>query len=156
MQLPSHSTFRPTRPLLIWDGQCGFCKYWAIRWRHLTGSSVRYAPYQRVHYLIDEIAKQEFAKAVRLIETDGKIYSGAHAAYKTLQYTNKWNFLLAWYKNHRWFKKASDLGYRFISKNRPALYRLTVTFCGKNPHSPTPYWIFYLATLLFIVAWALD
>lgn len=156
MQLPSHSTFRPMRPLLIWDGQCGFCKYWVIRWRHLTGHSIRYVPYQRIHQRIDEIPENEFRKAVRLIETDGKIYSGAHAAYRVLHYTHRWNFLLAGYKKYTWFRKASDMGYRFISNNRPALYRLTVLFFGEDPHNPNPYWIFYLAALLFIIAWVLS
>ena len=35
-----------TRPLLIYDGDCGFCKYLVRYWQKLTGDRVAYAPYQ--------------------------------------------------------------------------------------------------------------
>ena len=34
------------RPLLIYDGDCGFCNYWVRYWQKLTGDRVAYAPYQ--------------------------------------------------------------------------------------------------------------
>ena len=36
------------RPLLVYDGDCGFCGYWARYWQKLTGASVDYRPYQEV------------------------------------------------------------------------------------------------------------
>lgn len=156
MQLPTHSTYRPTLPLLIWDGQCGFCKYWVIRWYHITGGSVRYVPYQNIHHRIEEIPEKAFGEAVRLIGTDGKIYSGAHAVYRTLHHTPKWRFLFYWYRKWIWFKKISDLGYRLVSDNRAALYKLTKLLFGKDPHKPKHYWVLYFVVFLFIVVWALS
>jgi hypothetical protein len=37
-----------THPQLIFDGDCGFCGYWARYWQQLTGDSVDYRPYQQV------------------------------------------------------------------------------------------------------------
>ena len=36
------------KPLLIWDGDCDFCRKWVDRWRHVTRDRVDYAPYQEV------------------------------------------------------------------------------------------------------------
>jgi predicted DCC family thiol-disulfide oxidoreductase YuxK len=42
-------------PLLIYDGDCGFCVYWARYWRKLTGDRVDYRPYQQVAAQYPEI-----------------------------------------------------------------------------------------------------
>ena len=36
------------RPLLIYDGDCGFCVYSVRYWQKLTGDAVEYRPYQDV------------------------------------------------------------------------------------------------------------
>ena len=36
------------RPLMAFDGDCGFCRFWIERWRGATGSKVDYEPYQKV------------------------------------------------------------------------------------------------------------
>ncbi|HEY3359167.1 MAG TPA: lipase maturation factor family protein [Polyangia bacterium] len=38
------TTDPPRRPVLIWDGGCGFCARWIARWRVLTGEAVEYLP----------------------------------------------------------------------------------------------------------------
>ena len=133
MPLEIYSKFKPQTPHLIWDGKCGFCKYWVIKWKKLTANKVRYIPFQQIHDQIEELSEQDFKEAVRLIETDGQIYSGAHAAYRTLHYSSRWAFLLSWYQKFTLFKKLSDSTYQLIANNRPALYKLTKTFFGKNP-----------------------
>ena len=34
------------RPLLVYDGDCGFCRKWVRRWQLRTGDRADYAPYQ--------------------------------------------------------------------------------------------------------------
>src|SRR5437870_6301564 len=36
------------RPLLVFDGECPFCRAWVTYWKHLTGDRVLYASYQEV------------------------------------------------------------------------------------------------------------
>ena len=36
----------PDRPVLVFDGDCGFCRIWIGRWRHHTGETVEYQPFQ--------------------------------------------------------------------------------------------------------------
>jgi hypothetical protein len=34
------------RPTLVYDGDCGICRYWVDYWQALTGERVAYRPYQ--------------------------------------------------------------------------------------------------------------
>ena len=34
------------KPLLVYDGNCGFCRLWIDRWRVITGDRLLYAPFQ--------------------------------------------------------------------------------------------------------------
>ena len=33
-------------PIMLYDGDCGFCKHWIEKWEKITGDYVRYKPYQ--------------------------------------------------------------------------------------------------------------
>ena len=79
------STVR-AQPLLIYDGDCGFCVYWVRYWRGLTGNRVTYAPYQEVAAQYPEIPLDAFQRAVQYVAPDGKIASGAEAALLTLSH----------------------------------------------------------------------
>src|SRR5208283_1464947 len=72
------------KPLLVYDGDCSFCRLWIDRWRALTGDCVRYAPFQEVAEQFPEIPREAFARAVQLILPDGNAFSGAHAVFRTL------------------------------------------------------------------------
>ena len=60
----------PARPLLVYDGDCAFCAYWARYWEKLTGDSVHYRPYQEITARHPEIPLAEFRRAVQYIGSD--------------------------------------------------------------------------------------
>ena len=66
-------------PLLIYDGDCGFCVYWARYWQKLTGDRVDYRPYQHVAARYPEISEAEFQRAAQYIAPDGRRASAAEA-----------------------------------------------------------------------------
>ncbi len=37
-----------SKPIMVYDGDCTFCRRWIARWKKLTGSAVQYAPSQEV------------------------------------------------------------------------------------------------------------
>ena len=74
----------PERPLLIFDGDCGFCRMWIARWRSITGPSVDYAPSQEVGARFPEIPGEAFRKSVQLVLPDGRVLPGAHGVFATL------------------------------------------------------------------------
>jgi predicted DCC family thiol-disulfide oxidoreductase YuxK len=87
-----------------------------------------------------------------MIETGGVIHSGAEAVYRTLSYTKKWKYLMVWYPQFPFFRALSDKGYRWVSANRPLLYKLSVLYFGNDPAHLRFYWIYHLlGVLLFLL-----
>ncbi|MDR7130609.1 putative DCC family thiol-disulfide oxidoreductase YuxK [Algoriphagus sp. 4150] len=147
-----HTQFPPDQPLFLWDGECGFCKYWIIVWKSKT-EGLTYTTFQEAASDFPDIPLKEFKKASRLIETDGSVFSGPDSAYRTFYYFRKpkkrWHRL---YQKSGFFQKFSDHTYNWIAKNRPLMMNLTKAFWGKNPIRRKPYWMIYLLGLLGIIA----
>jgi len=70
-------------PLLVYDGDCDFCRRWIARWRAITGERVEYAPYQKVAGRFPQIPIEDFKRSVQLILPGGEIFAGAHAVFRT-------------------------------------------------------------------------
>jgi predicted DCC family thiol-disulfide oxidoreductase YuxK len=142
----------PSQALFIWDGECGFCKYWIIIWKSKT-TNLNYKTFQEVSDEFPDIPLKEFKKASRLIEIDGSVFSGPDSAYRTFWYFEKtqkhWH---RWYQQSSLFRQLSDHGYNFIAKNRPLMMKLTLAFWGKNPVNRKPYWVIWLVGFLSVLA----
>ena len=65
----------PSKPLLVFDGDCHFCGLWIRRWRQVTGDAVDYLPSQdpSVAERFPEIPRARFDTAVQLIGSDGGV-----------------------------------------------------------------------------------
>ncbi|MBL8540126.1 MAG: DUF393 domain-containing protein, partial [Betaproteobacteria bacterium] len=113
------------KPVLIYDGDCGFCAYWARYWQRLTGDRVRYRPYQEVAGDYSEISVEDFQRAVQYVAADGHRASGAEAAFLTLTHTRGGGIWLALYRRLPGFAAASEAAYRFIARHRPLAFRLS-------------------------------
>ena len=71
-------------PLLVFDGDCLFCRSWVEYWKDLTGDQVGYSSFQEVGERFPQVSHQQFRSAVQLILPDGEVRSGAHAVFTTL------------------------------------------------------------------------
>lgn len=144
------TTNPPSFPILIWDGECKFCKWWKTRWELKTSNQLSFKVYQEVASQFPDIPLKEFKKASRLIDIDGNVYSGPDSAYRSLYLAGdkKWH---QWYSNYKWFQKISDLGYNHIAKNRNFYYKATSILFGKDPEKPKKYWLFYILILIFLL-----
>lgn len=140
------------KPVLIWDGECGFCKFWVIRFGTFTKDKIVFQTYQKTAGQYLDIPIKEFKKASRLIEVDGSIYNGPDSLYRSLEHSNEqtwpWH---RWYCRHIWFTKLSDFGYNLIAKNRPLMFFLTKTLFGKRPEKFRLYWVIYLLLISILV-----
>ena len=143
----------PDRPLFIWDGECGFCHYWVLRWRMMTVNKVDFEKYQDVAAQFPDIPVKRFQQASQLIGPDGRVFSGPNAFFRTLTYMDnkRWSFLFDWYEKKDWFSRLTDDVYHWIARHRPFMYRLTRLLWGKNPRDPKPYWIAYISALVVAV-----
>jgi len=120
------------RPLLVYDGDCAFCGYWARYWNTLTGDSVCYRPYQQVAAQHPEIPLADFQRAVQFIAPDGRRASAAEASFLTLQHARGKRIWLALYRRLPGFASASELAYAFMAAHRSAFYRISLFLWGRD------------------------
>src|SRR5437764_15418582 len=82
----------PPRPLMIWDGECHFCRRWIERWREITAGKIVYASYQEAAARFPEIPAEQFKHAVAFVEPNGETFFAAEAVYRSLGYrsSRKW------------------------------------------------------------------
>jgi predicted DCC family thiol-disulfide oxidoreductase YuxK len=134
----SYDTGTPalSRPLLIYDGECGFCGYWARYWQRLTGERVEYRPYQEVAARFPEIAPAEFQRAVQYIAPEGRRASAAEASFLTLSHARGQGLWLALYRHVPGFAAVSELAYAFVAANRPAFFRVSLFLWGRDYAPP--------------------
>ncbi len=120
------------KPVLIYDGDCGFCKIWVRYWQKLTAGKVHYAPFQRVAGEFPRIPEEKFIKAVQLVLPSGNIFSAAHAVVKTLTFSGRrlHRIPLFLYNFVPPCGYISEIMYRFVEQHRPFFYSLTLRIFG--------------------------
>jgi predicted DCC family thiol-disulfide oxidoreductase YuxK len=123
-------------PLLVYDGDCQFCAYWARYWEKLTGAAVEYRSYQEVAPQYPQIPIADFQRGVQYIAPDGHHASAAEASFRTLSHARSKGFWLALYKKLPGFSAIAEWGYAFIAAHRSASYRVTLFLWGKDYEPP--------------------
>jgi predicted DCC family thiol-disulfide oxidoreductase YuxK len=148
----------PPRPLLIWDGECHFCRMWVERWRVITAGAIDDATFQEVADRFPEIAREDFQRSVVFVDTAGETFFAAEAVYRSLQSrpSRRW---LAWSYDHvPAFAAISELFYKLIARNRAFASALTRVFWGKDVRPPTYFWArrWFLRALglIYLIAFA--
>lgn len=144
------------KAILIYDGDCGFCKYWVAYWKKLTNDRVNYQPYQAVADQYPEIPIESFQRAVQYITPDGQVKSGAEASFSTLSHAESHRFWLRLYKYLPGFAYLSEKAYGVISTHREFSYRVCRWLWGRDIE-PTQYklvsWLFLrLLGLIYLAA----
>ncbi len=129
----------PQKTVLIWDGECGFCEYWITKWKMITDkNNIDLRPYQEAADDFPDLDKKIFGKAVRLITPDGKVYSGAEAAFKSLELGGATDLPINWYKQNPTFAELTKWLYEKVAGNLPFLYDVSYFFLGQNPNKIRP------------------
>ncbi|HSS44178.1 MAG TPA: DCC1-like thiol-disulfide oxidoreductase family protein, partial [Thermoanaerobaculia bacterium] len=121
----------PKTPLVIFDGDCGFCRFWIGRWKSITGDRVDYAPFQEVAARFPEIPREAFVRAMQLVEPSGEVFEGAHAVFAALAHVPRSGSFLWLYQHLPGFAPLAGLSYRFIARHRVAASTVTRALWGK-------------------------
>lgn len=118
--------FERTRSVLLYDGECGFCRRQVERLRGRVGDAVRFEPYQSAGDVAG-VSPSDLARAVHFVDAEGRVSSGAEAIYSTLasggSATRLWM-----YRRVPGFAPLSELGYRFIARHRGLFGRMFPPF----------------------------
>jgi hypothetical protein len=93
-----------------------------------------------------EIPREAFVRAVKLILPGGKVFSAAHAVFRTLAFAPGRAWMLWLYQHFPGAAFAAGFFYGFVARHRNPLYRLTRLFWGKHFERPS----FSLASWLFL------
>ena len=141
-----------SKPLLVYDNDCDFCRYWIAQWQHITGDRIDYAPYQEVASQFREVPLSAFESSVQLILENGTVLSGAEAVLRALD-----SGLLLWCYSHLpGFAKVSERIYDFIACHRPFFSALTRWLWGTRPLRATlclSRWLFLRAVgCIYLIA----
>ena len=144
------------KPLLIYDGDCGFCQYWVDYWHQLTGNEVSYKPYQEVAEQFPSIPVEEFQKAVQYVAKDGTISRAAKASFLTLSHAKGRGFWLALYRFLPGFSFVSEKAYVLVASHRSFFYAICLFLWGRTleiPRYDVLAWLFVRAfALVFLIA----
>lgn len=143
ISFPSNITNPPPLPILAYDGDCGFCRRWIARWREMTGDAVVCEPLQTVAPRYPAIPRSAFEEAVKLIEPDGRVSSGAEAVFRSLAHGPGRGAGWWLYRRVPGFAPISESAYRFIANHRMLISRLTALFSARP-------WIWAAAGILLL------
>jgi predicted DCC family thiol-disulfide oxidoreductase YuxK len=147
----------PSKPLLVYDGDCGFCNYWVRYWHRLTRDQVDYAPYQEVASRYPHIPLEAFKRGVQYIAPNGRVASNAEASFRVLAHGGK-RLWLALYRNLPGFDDFTEIAYTVISRRREFFYRNSRALWGPElepPRYELISWLFLrLFALVYLAAFA--
>ncbi len=107
-----------SKPLLVFDGDCGFCRSWVGYWRAFSGDRVEYQPYQSVAENFPSIPVKQFSQAVHLILPDGQYFSGAEAVFQLMAITPGHGAALFLYDRLPGFAAVCEAGYQWVAAHR--------------------------------------
>ena len=149
------------KPLLVWDGDCGFCRAWIARWQRATGDSVAYAPYQVAASLFPNVPLERFKRSVHLFEPGDRMSQGAEAVFRTLAYAPGGGWPLWLYRRLPFFAPASEALYWIVARNRRLFSLFTRIAYGRHvipPGDTLTAWVFLrllgvIYAIAFISLW---
>src|ERR1700739_4414204 len=103
------------RPLVLFDGQCGFCRSWAEHWRATTRGKVDFAPAQEEASSFPQLTEKDWKRSMPLLTPEGAVYDGAEAVFRTLAYVPEHRWMLAAYRHLPGARSASEVAYRVVA-----------------------------------------
>ena len=116
----------PPRPILLFDGDCGFCRRWVSRWREATGGHVGWIPFQdpRVGEQFPELTPERCARAVQFIAADGEVSEGAAAVFEALAFRPHGHLARAAFRRVPGLAAMSERVYRWVANRRRLFSRV--------------------------------
>ncbi len=139
------------RPLLVYDGDCGFCRRQVARWRDLTGDRVEYATATEIRALHPHVTPEMVRVSVVLLTPSGETITGAHAVLSALGGWKLWA-----YRHAPGVRRAAELVYALVARHRQAASAVTGLLSGPDPGPSTwgvASWVFLrLLGVTFLIA----
>jgi predicted DCC family thiol-disulfide oxidoreductase YuxK len=151
-------------PVVLWDGECGFCRRWIDHWKDRVPDEVGFVPFQdvagaRLHeWGIDEVDLEE---AMHFVDANGRTFRGAEAVFELLRGAEdlRYRVAAALYRHVEAFRLLADAAYRFVANRRVLAARVTRALWGQPQRSTYQFarWLFIrlLAVSAFVAFWSM-
>ena len=104
--------------LLIFDGDCPFCRQWAQRLLAYNPGRLEIAPYQKAARLFPGVPAEQWSRAVALALPDGRLFWGAEAVCQVLGLQWLWRWLPGAYRRVPGAAWAAERLYQFVARRR--------------------------------------
>ena len=141
---------------MIYEGDCGFCRGWIRRWQLATGDRVEYAPFQEAAERFPHIPREQFARAVHLIEPNGDVLTGARAVFRSLAFGARKRWPLWLYEHMPGVAPVTETAYRFVADHRRLMSAITRLLWGLDTGPPSyvlTRWLFIrLLAVIYLIA----
>ena len=124
------------KPVLIFDGECTFCRMWIERWREDIGSDIEIVAYQSLDNRFPKVDQEQFKKAIHYIDSRERVFVGAAAVFKAFKEAGGKSWLWQLYTRVPLFGRFSEVVYQFVSRRRNKLTGLTRLFVGTDLRRP--------------------
>ena len=129
----------PPKPLLVFDGDCQFCRRWIARWKNATAGRWIIFP-SRTNPLagrFPEVPRQDFEEAVHLFLPDGSVCRGAEAVFRALAEGGRHRGFIRFYRKFPSFADLSEMLYEEVALHRSALSKLDRVYAGPGVQPPS-------------------
>jgi lipase maturation factor 1 len=115
----------PPKPVMIFDGDCGFCRFWINRWHRESGDAIVYVASQepQVRRRFPEIPQSAYDTSVQLVELDGGVYKGAEAVLRSRAAFGR-TWLLWIYYHVPGAAAVFEWGYHFVATHRVGISKV--------------------------------
>ena len=118
-------------PVLLYDGECGYCRRWAERGRRWLAGRVDFRPGQDMAADYPELSAEELALSIHLVGADGAIEKGAAAAFRALAYRPGLGGPWWLYRRLAGLAPVSEFIYRFGARHRTLFSRIDAALYGR-------------------------
>ena len=123
-------------PVVIFDGDCRFCRRWIRRYWNLKNEGIAWSSLQNARDQYPNISEDSFKQALHVIEPDGSIRTGAAACYRVLQLVGVRAWPLWLHEHASLARRVGTAIYSWVSKHRAAADR-TSTLLHGNVAAPS-------------------
>jgi len=133
----------PPKPLLVFDGDCQFCRRWIARWKNATAGAVDYLPFQdeMIASRFPEVPRQAFEEAVHLFLPDGSVFRGAEAVFRALAEGGRFRWFSRLYRKFPTFADLTEMLYDEVALHRTWLSKLDRIYAGPGVEPPAYIWV---------------
>lgn len=126
------------RPVLVYDGDCAFCRRWVERGRRWLGDRLDYVASREGAPRYPEIPAEAYAAGVQFIDLDGRVWGNAAGALHALALRPGWCWVVGAYERVPGVGRLAEAVYRLVATNRGRLGGGKGPSCGCSGDDSRP------------------